>query len=122
MEAEARRIGLECLRKKSPRLFTLRLDDDFGWDDGLICGGSVHIFINPFPERSAQVYDAALQAMVQRERAALCTFVAGAPDLIGQSVLVKPVLGVGCSVFGVRCSGFGVRCSGFAGSEDPAYV
>src|SRR5689334_11988953 len=53
MEAEARRIALDCMRKDTHRLFDLRLDDDFGWDDGLICGGRVTIFIDPHPERSA---------------------------------------------------------------------
>jgi len=89
MEAEARRIGLECLRKKTPRLFELRLDDDFGWDDGLICGGRVQIFVNPYPERSAEVYAVAVETAARREKAALCTFVRGEADLIGRSVLAR---------------------------------
>src|SRR5947207_8118038 len=50
LEAEARRVGLDRLRTKSYKLFDLRLDDDFGWDDGLICGGQVHIFVDPCPD------------------------------------------------------------------------
>jgi xanthine dehydrogenase accessory factor len=88
MEAEARRIGLECLRKKTTKLFDLRLDDDFGWDDGLICGGSVRIFINPYPERCAPVYRAALDAAAQRERVVLCTFLQGETPPPGTALLL----------------------------------
>jgi xanthine dehydrogenase accessory factor len=41
LEAEAQRLALECLRDGKPRTFELVLDHDFGWDDGLICGGKV---------------------------------------------------------------------------------
>src|SRR5437588_2541962 len=51
MEVEARRVGLEAIRSGQCRMLELQLDDDFGWDDGLICGGSVRIFIDP--ERAA---------------------------------------------------------------------
>lgn len=73
MEAETRRIALDCLRKDSPRLFELRLDDDFGWDDGLICGGRVTIFVDPHPERNAHAYRAALEASARREKVTLAT-------------------------------------------------
>lgn len=88
MEAEARRVGLNCLRQGTPALFDLRLDDDFGWDDGLICGGSVRIFICPFPERSARAYQAAVEAVERRERAALCTIIRGPEELVGMALLV----------------------------------
>ncbi|MBM3459507.1 MAG: XdhC family protein, partial [Armatimonadetes bacterium] len=39
MEAEARRRGLQMVNGGVPELMDLHLDDDFGWDDGLICGG-----------------------------------------------------------------------------------
>jgi xanthine dehydrogenase accessory factor len=89
MEAEARRIGLDCLRKKQPKLFDLKLDDDFGWDDGLICGGRVSIFINPFPEASREAYEAAIEAALARERCALVTLVSGDPATVGRTVLIK---------------------------------
>jgi xanthine dehydrogenase accessory factor len=89
MEAEARRVGLDCLRKQTPKLFQLRLDDDFGWDDGLICGGTVNIFINPYPERSKEAYAAALETAERREKAALCTVVEGDEALVGTTSLLK---------------------------------
>lgn len=66
MEAEARRRALELISdelrvtsdedrpgRDSSLLLDLHLDDDFGWDDGLICGGSAQIFIQPI--RSADL-------------------------------------------------------------------
>jgi len=41
LEAEAQRLALQSLRDGKPKTFELVLDHDFGWDDGLICGGKV---------------------------------------------------------------------------------
>jgi xanthine dehydrogenase accessory factor len=87
MEAEARRVGLDCIRTKTYKLFDLRLDDDFGWDDGLICGGQVNIFVDPSPERSREAYFAAVDAADSHRTAALCTFVRGGGDLVGMTFL-----------------------------------
>jgi xanthine dehydrogenase accessory factor len=47
LEAEAQRLALESIRTGRPETFELVLDHDFGWDDGLICGGKVHGVILP---------------------------------------------------------------------------
>src|SRR5438034_5598855 len=60
MEAESRRRGLELIRGGDPLFFDLHLDDDFGWDDGLICGGTAQIFIQPMVTAAPEVYAAAL--------------------------------------------------------------
>lgn len=41
LEAEAQRMALTALKSGKPETFELILDHDFGWDDGLICGGKV---------------------------------------------------------------------------------
>jgi xanthine dehydrogenase accessory factor len=41
LEAEAQRLALQSLKTGQPQTFDLVLDHDFGWDDGLICGGKV---------------------------------------------------------------------------------
>jgi len=51
LEAEARRRAMDALDTGKPVVFDLKLDDDYGWDDGLICGGNVRVFIEPRPER-----------------------------------------------------------------------
>src|SRR5512138_2523286 len=47
LEAEVQRRSLQCLRSGKPELFDLVLDHDFGWDDGLICGGRVNGLVIP---------------------------------------------------------------------------
>jgi xanthine dehydrogenase accessory factor len=41
LEAELQRRAIHSLRAGQPETFELVLDHDFGWDDGLICGGTV---------------------------------------------------------------------------------
>ena len=41
LEAELQRRAIHSLRTGQPDTFELLLDHDFGWDDGLICGGTV---------------------------------------------------------------------------------
>lgn len=47
LEAEAQRLALHALKSGQPATFELVLDHDFGWDDGLICGGKVFGVILP---------------------------------------------------------------------------
>ena len=47
LEAEIQHRAIESLRTGRPATFDLLLDHDFGWDDGLICGGKVFGVILP---------------------------------------------------------------------------
>lgn len=50
VEAEVKRQALASLAGEGPdaaRLFTFDLDDNYGWDDGLICGGRMTILADP---------------------------------------------------------------------------
>ena len=63
----------------SSLLLDLHLDDDFGWDDGLICGGSAQIFIQPLTTHHAspaEVYQAAIALKADRRRGMLAMVVA----------------------------------------------
>lgn len=46
VEAEARRQAIGLMQGGVPRLLEFQLDSDYGWDDGLICGGNMQIFID----------------------------------------------------------------------------
>jgi xanthine dehydrogenase accessory factor len=55
VEAEVKRQALQTLAgdiDASPRLLTFCLDDNYGWDDGLICGGRMSILADPLQTRS----------------------------------------------------------------------
>lgn len=79
LEMETRRRVLIALEENAPSLFELRLDDDFGWDDGLICGGFTTLLVSPNPERMATAFEEALAARERGERRTLLTLLDG-PD------------------------------------------
>lgn len=45
VEAEVRKKGLELLAGGESRVLNFDLDHDYGWDDGLICGGRLDVAI-----------------------------------------------------------------------------
>ena len=56
LEAEAQRLALRSLRTGKPETFALVLDHDFGWDDGLICGGKVSGVILPDAQSRGETF------------------------------------------------------------------
>lgn len=47
VEAEVKRRALQLLDQGQAELLTLKLDSDYGWDDGLICGGRMTMLVDP---------------------------------------------------------------------------
>jgi xanthine dehydrogenase accessory factor len=47
VEAEVKRRALARLDDGTPDLLTFQLDSDYGWDDGLICGGRMKMLVDP---------------------------------------------------------------------------
>jgi xanthine dehydrogenase accessory factor len=45
VEAEVRHRALRLLQDGKDQLLTFRLDNDYGWDDGLVCGGIMDIAV-----------------------------------------------------------------------------
>ena len=58
LEAEIRRRARQALLSGRPETFNLTLDHDFGWDDGLICGGTVFGLILPHAAEAAHIWSA----------------------------------------------------------------
>jgi xanthine dehydrogenase accessory factor len=56
LEAEAQRMALAALKTGKPETFELVLDHDFGWDDGLICGGKVLGVILPDAQKLGEQF------------------------------------------------------------------
>ncbi len=56
LEAEVHARAKRALQTGTPATFEMLLDHDFGWDDGLICGGSVSGLILPHASRSAALW------------------------------------------------------------------
>ena len=56
LEAEIQDRARQALLSRTPSTFELVLDHDFGWDDGLICGGSVSGLILPRAAEAAPIW------------------------------------------------------------------
>src|SRR5438876_10203224 len=56
LEAEIQDRARRALLTQTPATFELVLDHDFGWDDGLICGGKVCCLILPHVAQSAAIW------------------------------------------------------------------
>jgi xanthine dehydrogenase accessory factor len=85
LEAETRQKALRAIETGQPFTFRAVLDDDFGWDDGLICGGAVQTFVQPNPQSPA-VWRALLADPGTRQRRMLVTITTG--DHAGKRALL----------------------------------
>jgi xanthine dehydrogenase accessory factor len=65
VEAEVRQRALRVLNAGDgrPEVLTFCLDDNYGWDDGLICGGRMTILADPLP--SAREYYRRLHQLIE---------------------------------------------------------
>jgi xanthine dehydrogenase accessory factor len=66
VEAEVKRRALGLLSENRSEICTFQLDSDYGWDDGLICGGRMKILVEPIAAGSRNVYFERLAAFVER--------------------------------------------------------
>jgi xanthine dehydrogenase accessory factor len=64
VEAEVKRRALAVLGEGTARIARFQLDDDYGWDDGLICGGRMQVSIDPLAQAAAREYLAKLWPLV----------------------------------------------------------
>lgn len=52
VEAEVKQRSLAALGEQvAPEILTFSLDDNYGWDDGLICGGRMSMLVAPINQR-----------------------------------------------------------------------
>jgi len=56
LEAEIQDRARRALLNQTPAAFDLVLDHDFGWDDGLICGGKVSGLILPHAAQAGEIW------------------------------------------------------------------
>ena len=74
VEAEVKRQALAMLGRAEAAVVRFQLDDDYGWDDGLICGGRMQILIDPLAQAAEREYFVRLHE--------LCAAGAGATEAI----------------------------------------
>src|SRR5262245_48478155 len=61
VEAEVKRRALAILERavlgeRRPAVADFQLDNDYGWDDGLICGGRMQVLIQPLTRLAEGTY------------------------------------------------------------------
>lgn len=62
VEAEVKRRAFEVAERGRPEVMTFQLDNDYGWDDGLICGGRMLVLVDPIaPESDVAYFKRALE-------------------------------------------------------------
>src|SRR5580704_9606642 len=66
VEAEVKRRSLQLLEKGLPEIVTFQLDNDYGWDDGLICGGRMKMLIDPLrPGEDVDYYNSLCERIAE---------------------------------------------------------
>lgn len=56
VEAEVKRRALAVAQRGQAEVMSFQLDNDYGWDDGLICGGRMLVLVDPLSPSSETVY------------------------------------------------------------------
>jgi xanthine dehydrogenase accessory factor len=56
VEAEVKRRALATMGQGAAEVLTFQLDNDYGWDDGLICGGRMQVLVEPLCDETALTY------------------------------------------------------------------
>ncbi|HEV7223250.1 MAG TPA: XdhC family protein [Pirellulales bacterium] len=82
VEAEVKRKALANLDGRRAEVAAFQLDSDYGWDDGLICGGRMQILIEPLTQAEQGDYFRAYLQLLQRGEGC-CEAVVFDPDKSG---------------------------------------
>lgn len=64
VEAEVKRHALTGLATRTAKVLRFDLDHDYGWDDGLICGGRMSVLVQPATSVAATSYFARLHEII----------------------------------------------------------
>lgn len=65
VEAEVKRRALKLLEDGQREILTFQLDNDYGWDDGLICGGRMTMLVDPIAPEEDHSYFQKLRELMQ---------------------------------------------------------
>src|SRR6186997_3316977 len=64
VEAEVKRRALAILASGPAEIVSFQLDSDYGWDDGLICGGRMQVLVDPLRDESSRAYFRQLHELI----------------------------------------------------------
>ncbi|HEX3358532.1 MAG TPA: XdhC/CoxI family protein [Tepidisphaeraceae bacterium] len=72
VEAEVRKQALTLLSADQSRLLEFKLDHDYGWDDGLICGGIMEIFVQVIDRPRSEPFEQIRDALQEDRNTQFC--------------------------------------------------
>lgn len=78
--------GMEVLQTDHPQLLHFGVADETAWGVGLMCGGSIDVFVQPL---EAQIFQEIKQVINNEESAIHVTVIDGAGELLGKQVLIQ---------------------------------
>ena len=84
VEAEVKRKAIAAIEAGTMLVERFQLDDDYGWDDGLICGGRMQVLIDPLATESSRQYYAKFTELLATGQGAIEAIVFDA-EASGQS-------------------------------------
>lgn len=68
VEAEVKRRALAILSAGQAEVISFQLDSDYGWDDGLICGGRMQVHVEPLRDAAELEYFQQLHDLLERRQ------------------------------------------------------
>lgn len=68
VEAEVKRRALRLIDAAEPEIMTFQLDNDYGWDDGLICGGRMKVLVDPITTEEDLAYFKDMNELLSGDR------------------------------------------------------
>src|SRR6266446_3723410 len=81
VEADVWAAAKEVMQKESPRKMVFNLNNEASYDNGLICGGTVEIFVEPIlPQPIVYVFGAGHVSMAMAKAASAAGFAVGVVD------------------------------------------
>lgn len=88
-EAEVRREALNALKNKKNKWYTLDMTNDTAEEEGMVCGGTMDVFIEYVDETQAEFWGQCLQAVDHNETFMLLTLVRSADSAqVGKKLLI----------------------------------
>ena len=64
VEAEVKRRAISALQSQQAEIVSFQLDHDYGWDDGLICGGRMKVLMEPLADAEGADYFRELHKLI----------------------------------------------------------
>lgn len=105
VEAEVKRRALRLLDEGQTEILTFQLDSDYGWDDGLICGGRMSMLVDPLRGGEDAAYYDTLSTLVAAGKGFTEAVVLDAAKAGGGRIADRWLLDAEGEVLGSRGSG-----------------